>query len=147
MLCMGPSVLSSDPGTHVRQAKEAPAKLESQAGQQVFRSTRDRVRSMSGESVPHPASSRVSLGVLAKTPGSLGTRCWSSGLSWFLNNGGVVSVSLGHGCVAVCRTGGPLFAQGLFLMVRVSCECSTAPALSLARPWGFPLLQLERALV
>nr|XP_055195741.1 tuberin isoform X8 [Nyctereutes procyonoides] len=40
--------LSSDPGTHVRQAKEAPAKLESQAGQQVFRSTRDRVRSMSG---------------------------------------------------------------------------------------------------
>ncbi|CAK7305095.1 Tsc2 [Vulpes lagopus] len=40
--------LSSDPGTHVRQAKEAPAKLESQAGQQVCRGTRDRVRSMSG---------------------------------------------------------------------------------------------------
>ncbi|XP_072610133.1 tuberin isoform X5 [Vulpes vulpes] len=40
--------LSSDPGTHVRQAKEAPAKLESQAGQQVCRGARDRVRSMSG---------------------------------------------------------------------------------------------------
>ncbi|XP_005621774.2 tuberin isoform X3 [Canis lupus baileyi] len=40
--------LSSDPGMHVRQAKEAPAKLESQAGQQVCRGARDRVRSMSG---------------------------------------------------------------------------------------------------
>ncbi|XP_034877859.1 tuberin isoform X4 [Mirounga leonina] len=39
---------SSDPGTHVRQTKEAPAKLESQAGQQVCRRARDRVRSMSG---------------------------------------------------------------------------------------------------
>ncbi|XP_055460727.1 tuberin isoform X2 [Psammomys obesus] len=39
---------SSDPGTHVRQTKEAPAKLESQAGQQVSRGARDRVRSMSG---------------------------------------------------------------------------------------------------
>ncbi|KAL1779936.1 tuberin isoform X9 [Sigmodon hispidus] len=39
---------SSDPGAHVRQTKEAPAKLESQAGQQVSRGARDRVRSMSG---------------------------------------------------------------------------------------------------
>ena len=34
---------------HVRQTKEAPAKLESQAGQQVYHGARDRVRSMSGE--------------------------------------------------------------------------------------------------
>ncbi|XP_006874018.1 PREDICTED: tuberin [Chrysochloris asiatica] len=40
--------LSSDPGMHVRQIKEAPAKLESQAGVQVCRGARDRVRSMSG---------------------------------------------------------------------------------------------------
>ncbi|KAM9725260.1 tuberin isoform 3-T3 [Dama dama] len=40
--------LSSDPGVHVRQTKEAPAKLESQAGQQVYHGARDRVRSMSG---------------------------------------------------------------------------------------------------
>lgn len=40
--------LSSDPGVHLRQTKEAPAKLESQAGQQVSRGARDRVRSMSG---------------------------------------------------------------------------------------------------
>ncbi|XP_070424874.1 tuberin isoform X4 [Equus przewalskii] len=40
--------LSSDPSVHVRQTKEAPAKLESQAGQQVCRGARDRVRSMSG---------------------------------------------------------------------------------------------------
>ncbi|OXB68811.1 hypothetical protein ASZ78_002226 [Callipepla squamata] len=39
---------SSDPGLQVRQTKEAPAKLESQAGQQVCRSSRNRVRSMSG---------------------------------------------------------------------------------------------------
>uniref|UniRef100_A0A2I3GNF5 Tuberin n=1 Tax=Nomascus leucogenys TaxID=61853 RepID=A0A2I3GNF5_NOMLE len=39
---------SSSPGVHVRQTKEAPAKLESQAGQQVSRGARDRVRSMSG---------------------------------------------------------------------------------------------------
>uniref|UniRef100_A0A8D2DJE1 Tuberin n=1 Tax=Sciurus vulgaris TaxID=55149 RepID=A0A8D2DJE1_SCIVU len=39
---------SSNPGLHVRQTKEAPAKLESQAGQQVSRGARDRVRSMSG---------------------------------------------------------------------------------------------------
>ncbi|XP_042293954.1 LOW QUALITY PROTEIN: tuberin [Sceloporus undulatus] len=38
---------SSDHNLQVRQAKEAPAKLESQAGQQVVR-TRNRVRSMSG---------------------------------------------------------------------------------------------------
>ncbi|XP_031209728.1 tuberin isoform X8 [Mastomys coucha] len=44
----GGSESSSDPGTHVRQTKEAPAKLESQAGQQVSRGARDRVRSMSG---------------------------------------------------------------------------------------------------
>ncbi|XP_078200469.1 tuberin isoform X27 [Callithrix jacchus] len=40
--------LSSSPVVHVRQTKEAPAKLESQAGQQVSRGARDRVRSMSG---------------------------------------------------------------------------------------------------
>ncbi|XP_028709750.1 tuberin isoform X12 [Peromyscus leucopus] len=39
---------SADPAVHVRQTKEAPAKLESQAGQQVSRGARDRVRSMSG---------------------------------------------------------------------------------------------------
>ncbi|KAL2299109.1 hypothetical protein Nmel_014725 [Mimus melanotis] len=39
---------SSDPVFQVRQTKEAPAKLESQAGQQVCRSSRNRVRSMSG---------------------------------------------------------------------------------------------------
>ncbi|XP_027626788.1 tuberin [Tupaia chinensis] len=39
---------SADPGVRVRQTKEAPAKLESQAGQQVSRGARDRVRSMSG---------------------------------------------------------------------------------------------------
>uniref|UniRef100_A0A452VB59 Tuberin n=1 Tax=Ursus maritimus TaxID=29073 RepID=A0A452VB59_URSMA len=44
----GSPELSSDPGVHVRQTKEAPAKLESQAGQQVCRGARDRVRSMSG---------------------------------------------------------------------------------------------------
>lgn len=48
-LCMGTYVLSSDSGVRVRQTKEAPAKLESQAGQQVSRGARDRVRSMSGE--------------------------------------------------------------------------------------------------
>ncbi|XP_025772513.1 tuberin [Puma concolor] len=44
----GSPELSSDPGAHVRQTEEAPAKLESQAGQQVCRGARDRVRSMSG---------------------------------------------------------------------------------------------------
>ncbi|KAF6271829.1 TSC complex subunit 2 [Rhinolophus ferrumequinum] len=44
----GSPELSSDPSLHVRQTKEAPAKLESQAGQQVCRGARDRVRSMSG---------------------------------------------------------------------------------------------------
>ncbi|XP_036593799.1 tuberin isoform X14 [Trichosurus vulpecula] len=39
---------STDPSLQVRQTKEAPAKLESQAGQQVCRGSRDRVRSMSG---------------------------------------------------------------------------------------------------
>ncbi|XP_003478526.2 tuberin isoform X7 [Cavia porcellus] len=39
---------SSEPTMHIRQTKEAPAKLESQAGQQVSRGARDRVRSMSG---------------------------------------------------------------------------------------------------
>ncbi|XP_004596682.2 tuberin isoform X2 [Ochotona princeps] len=39
---------SADPGAHIRQTKEAPAKLESQAGQQVSCGARDRVRSMSG---------------------------------------------------------------------------------------------------
>uniref|UniRef100_A0A8C9B0P9 Tuberin n=1 Tax=Prolemur simus TaxID=1328070 RepID=A0A8C9B0P9_PROSS len=39
---------STDPSVHMTQTKEAPAKLESQAGQQVSRGARDRVRSMSG---------------------------------------------------------------------------------------------------
>uniref|UniRef100_A0A8C8S9H7 Tuberin n=1 Tax=Pelusios castaneus TaxID=367368 RepID=A0A8C8S9H7_9SAUR len=39
---------SSEPVLQVRQTKEAPAKLESQAGQQVCRGSRNRVRSMSG---------------------------------------------------------------------------------------------------
>uniref|UniRef100_A0A8C0J880 Tuberin n=1 Tax=Chelonoidis abingdonii TaxID=106734 RepID=A0A8C0J880_CHEAB len=39
---------SPDPVLQVRQTKEAPAKLESQAGQQVCRGSRNRVRSMSG---------------------------------------------------------------------------------------------------
>ncbi|XP_069343180.1 tuberin isoform X8 [Eulemur rufifrons] len=39
---------SADPSVHMTQTKEAPAKLESQAGQQVSRGARDRVRSMSG---------------------------------------------------------------------------------------------------
>ncbi|XP_012866964.1 PREDICTED: tuberin isoform X2 [Dipodomys ordii] len=39
---------SSQPGAHVRQTKEAPAKLESQTGQQVAHGARARVRSMSG---------------------------------------------------------------------------------------------------
>ncbi|XP_045142049.1 tuberin isoform X3 [Echinops telfairi] len=39
---------STDPSLLVRQTKEAPAKLESQAGAQVCRGARDRVRSMSG---------------------------------------------------------------------------------------------------
>ncbi|XP_010618734.1 tuberin isoform X2 [Fukomys damarensis] len=39
---------SSESGVHIRQTKEAPAKLESQAGQQVSSGGRDRVRSMSG---------------------------------------------------------------------------------------------------
>ncbi|MGH0137685.1 UNVERIFIED_CONTAM: hypothetical protein FKN15_021798 [Acipenser sinensis] len=38
----------SDPSLHTRQTKEAPAKLESQAGQQIGKATRIRVRSMSG---------------------------------------------------------------------------------------------------
>ncbi|XP_042636705.1 tuberin [Orycteropus afer afer] len=40
--------LSSDHSVHVRQTKEAPAKLESQAGVQLCCGARDRVRSMSG---------------------------------------------------------------------------------------------------
>ncbi|GAB1300673.1 Tuberin [Apodemus speciosus] len=44
----GGSESSSDSGTHVRQTKEAPAKLESQAGQQASRGARARARSMSG---------------------------------------------------------------------------------------------------
>lgn len=49
----GPSVSSSDLSMHMRQTKEAPAKLESQTGQQVCLGARDRVRSMSGEPPPH----------------------------------------------------------------------------------------------
>uniref|UniRef100_A0A674JAG2 Tuberin n=1 Tax=Terrapene triunguis TaxID=2587831 RepID=A0A674JAG2_9SAUR len=44
---------SPDPVLQVRQTKEAPAKLESQAGQQVCRGSRNRVRSMSGKQSQH----------------------------------------------------------------------------------------------
>ncbi|XP_048871458.1 tuberin isoform X1 [Brienomyrus brachyistius] len=44
----GGEMTRSDPSLHTRLTKEAPAKLESQSGQQVSRSTRIRVRSMSG---------------------------------------------------------------------------------------------------
>lgn len=47
------SPISSDPVLQVRQTKEAPAKLESQAGQQVCRGSRNRVRSMSGKHSCH----------------------------------------------------------------------------------------------
>nr|XP_045017593.1 tuberin isoform X4 [Jaculus jaculus] len=63
---------SFDPGVRVRQTKEAPAKLESQVGQQVSRGARDRVRSMSGghglrvgaldSPAPHTPSGPASLG-------------------------------------------------------------------------------------
>ncbi|XP_058142618.1 tuberin isoform X3 [Dasypus novemcinctus] len=45
---LGTPERSPAPSVQVRQTKEAPAKLESQAGQQVCHGARDRVRSMSG---------------------------------------------------------------------------------------------------
>uniref|UniRef100_A0A8C0J8U6 Tuberin n=1 Tax=Chelonoidis abingdonii TaxID=106734 RepID=A0A8C0J8U6_CHEAB len=49
---------SPDPVLQVRQTKEAPAKLESQAGQQVCRGSRNRVRSMSApQGLRSPAAS------------------------------------------------------------------------------------------
>uniref|UniRef100_A0A673I6E7 Tuberin n=1 Tax=Sinocyclocheilus rhinocerous TaxID=307959 RepID=A0A673I6E7_9TELE len=44
----GGGMTRSDPSLHIRQTKEAPAKLESQSGQQIGSSTRTRVRSISG---------------------------------------------------------------------------------------------------
>ncbi|XP_058632523.1 tuberin isoform X3 [Onychostoma macrolepis] len=44
----GGEMTRSDPSLHTRQTKEAPAKLESQSGQQINSSTRTRVRSISG---------------------------------------------------------------------------------------------------
>uniref|UniRef100_A0A9J7YS91 Tuberin n=1 Tax=Cyprinus carpio carpio TaxID=630221 RepID=A0A9J7YS91_CYPCA len=44
----GGEMTRSDPSLHTRQTKEAPAKLESQSGQQIGTSTRTRVRSISG---------------------------------------------------------------------------------------------------
>uniref|UniRef100_A0A671PSW3 Tuberin n=1 Tax=Sinocyclocheilus anshuiensis TaxID=1608454 RepID=A0A671PSW3_9TELE len=44
----GGGMTRSDPSLHTRQTKEAPAKLESQSGQQIGSSTRTRVRSISG---------------------------------------------------------------------------------------------------
>ncbi|XP_067296889.1 tuberin isoform X1 [Pseudorasbora parva] len=44
----GGEMTRSDPSLHTRQAKEAPAKLESQSGQQINTNTRTRVRSISG---------------------------------------------------------------------------------------------------
>uniref|UniRef100_A0A671KI70 Tuberin-like n=1 Tax=Sinocyclocheilus anshuiensis TaxID=1608454 RepID=A0A671KI70_9TELE len=46
----GGEMTRSDPSLHTRQTKEAPAKLESQSGQQISSSTRTRVRSISGDS-------------------------------------------------------------------------------------------------
>lgn len=88
-LCGDPSVLSSDPSVHVRQTKEAPAKLESQAGQQVCRGARDRVRSMSGEPLPTLPPSWVPLRVLVlrKVLGAEDQGGWLYlGLLQFLNN-------------------------------------------------------------
>uniref|UniRef100_A0A8C1XRH8 Tuberin n=1 Tax=Cyprinus carpio TaxID=7962 RepID=A0A8C1XRH8_CYPCA len=45
----GGEMTRSDPSLHTRQTKEAPAKLESQSGQQISSSTRTRVRSISGD--------------------------------------------------------------------------------------------------
>uniref|UniRef100_A0A8C2IN61 Tuberin n=1 Tax=Cyprinus carpio TaxID=7962 RepID=A0A8C2IN61_CYPCA len=45
----GGEMTRSDPSLHTRQTKEAPAKLESQSGQQIGTSTRTRVRSISGD--------------------------------------------------------------------------------------------------
>lgn len=44
----------SDPSLHTRQTKEAPAKLESQSGQQISMTTRTRVRSISGMTTTNP---------------------------------------------------------------------------------------------
>nr|XP_055060259.1 tuberin isoform X3 [Misgurnus anguillicaudatus] len=44
----GGEMTRSDPSLHTRQTKEAPAKLESQPGQQINTNTRTRVRSISG---------------------------------------------------------------------------------------------------
>ncbi|KAI2668108.1 Tuberin [Labeo rohita] len=44
----GGEMTRSDPSLHTRQTKEAPAKLESQSGQQISTNTRTRVRSISG---------------------------------------------------------------------------------------------------
>ncbi|XP_051765585.1 tuberin isoform X5 [Ctenopharyngodon idella] len=44
----GGEMTRSDPSLHTRQTKEAPAKLESQSGQQINTTTRTRVRSISG---------------------------------------------------------------------------------------------------
>ncbi|XP_052411578.1 tuberin isoform X22 [Carassius gibelio] len=44
----GGEMTRSDPSLHTRLTKEAPAKLESQSGQQIGTSTRTRVRSVSG---------------------------------------------------------------------------------------------------
>lgn len=85
--CMGPSFLSSDPSMHVRQTKEAPAKLESQAGQQVCRGARDRVRSMSGELLPSPDLTGASEGPRAQDGAWWPRDRWSaSGLAHFLNH-------------------------------------------------------------
>nr|KAF6491373.1 TSC complex subunit 2 [Molossus molossus] len=64
--------LSSDLSMHMKQTKEAPAKLESQAGQQVCLGARDRVRSMSGPqtapvSKPEKTSANTQLPAQKKT--------------------------------------------------------------------------------
>lgn len=83
---MDPPVSSSDLSMHMKQTKEAPAKLESQTGQQVCLGARDRVRSMSGEPPPH-ALTDVFLDPCAQD--SLwepGDKMLASGLAQFLSN-------------------------------------------------------------
>lgn len=50
----------SDPSLHTRQTKEAPAKLESQSGQQINTTTRTRVRSISGARVSTRVTTNLS---------------------------------------------------------------------------------------
>lgn len=138
--CMDPFVLSTDPSMHVRQTKEAPAKLESQAGQQVCRGARDRVRSMSGELLPRPPTTQVHLKVhmLGKATWAPRDRWSVLGLTQFLNHQGDVPEPAPWVCVwgVPCS---PLlrdFSAKCFL----PASCSRPLALSSAHPWSFFLM-------